>query len=126
MAAAVEEELPTRSQMRPVVSNDLAAAGLWARTHVPVGCVDYLVGNEYTAYWLHLAVLGNPRISSRTGNDDTFLTQPSMARWLTRGPPRYAIANLNVLPAEIRGDVEILQQFGQAAAIARRGESACP
>ena len=68
--------------MRPVVSNELFAAGLWARTHVPVGCVDYLVGNEYTAYWLHLAVLGNPRISSRTGDDDTFLTQPSMARWL--------------------------------------------
>ena len=126
LALTARRDVPVRSRMRPVVSNDLNAAGLWARTHVPVGCVDYLVGNEYTAYWLHLAVLGNPRISSRTGDDDTFLTQPSMARWLAPGGTRYAIANLAVLPAEIRGEVDVLQQFGQAAVIERRGASTCP
>ena len=125
-AFLVRHDVPLRSQMRPVVSNDLAAAGLWARAHVPVGCVDYLVANEYTAYWLHLAVLGNPRISPRTGNDDTFLTQPSMARWLAPGSPQYAIANLAILPAEIVGDVNVLRQFGQAAVVERRAAGGCP
>lgn len=126
VTVVARRDVPVRAKMRPVVSNELFDAGQWARTHVPVGCVDYLVGNEYTAYWLHLAVLGNPRISSRTGDDNTFLTQPSMARWLVPGAPQYAIANLSILPAEIRSDVHILQQFGQAAVIARRGPASCP
>jgi len=126
LAAAVRRDVPMRSKVKPIVSNDMLAAGQWARAHVPIGCVDYLVGNEYTAYWLHLAVLGNPRISARTGNDDTFLTQPSMGRWLVPGPPRYAIANLAILPAEIRGEVNVLQQFGQATVIERRSPSTCP
>jgi hypothetical protein len=126
LGIATRRDVPIRSKVKPVVSNEMFAAGQWARTHVPIGCVDYLVGNEYTAYWLHLAVLGNPRISSRTGDDNTFLTQPSMGRWLVPGPPRYAIANLAILPAEIRGDVNVLQQFGQAAVIERRSSSACP
>jgi len=126
LGIAARHDLPVRSRMRPVVSDELASAGLWARAHVPVGCVDYLVGNEYTAYWLHLAVLGNPRISARTGNDETFLTQASMGRWLVPGSPRYAIARLTVLPAEVRGEVEIRQQYGEAAVIERRTPSACP
>jgi hypothetical protein len=110
-----------------IVSEDLEQAGRWARDHVPPGCVDYLVANDNTAYWLHLAVLGNPRISERTADDDTFFTQPSMARWLAPNrQPTYAIADLSILPAEIRGDVDFLQQFGSAAVIARRGESSCP
>jgi hypothetical protein len=122
----VRDDLPTRSNRRPVLSEDLAAAGQWARAHVPVDCVDYLVGNEYTAYWLHLAVLGNPRISARTGDDATFLTQPSMERWLVPGGLRYAIANLAILPAEIRREVDVVQQAGQAAVIERRGPATCP
>jgi hypothetical protein len=109
-----------------VVSADLAAAGIWARAHLPVNCVDYLVGNGYTAYWLHLAVLGNRRISARTADDDTFDTQPSMARWLVPGSPRYAIANLRILPDEIRNDVIVLQQFGDVAVVERRVPSTCP
>ena len=126
LGLAVRADLPRRSRIRPVVSTDLAAAGIWARAHLPVHCVDYLVGNDYTAYWLHLAVLGNPRISSRTGDDDTFGTQSSMARWLVPGSPRYAIANLRILPDEIRNDVIVLQQFGDVAVVERRVPSTCP
>jgi hypothetical protein len=126
LAVTVSRDLPTRSKVRPVVSPSLAAAGSWARANLPVNCVDYFVGNEYTAYWLHLAVLGNPRISARTGDDDTFRTQPTMARWLIPGTPCYAIARLHVLPDEIRNDVIILQQFGDAAILERRAPSACP
>ena len=114
------------ARLTPVVSHDLFAAGQWARAHVPPDCVDYLVGNEYTAYWLHLAVLGNARASARTGDDTTFATQASFARWLVPGTPRYAIANLAVLPAEIRESVDVLTQTGQAVVIGRRGDATCP
>ena len=126
LGLVVSADLPRRSRVRPVVSADLAAAGMWARARLPVNCVDYLVGNDYTAYWLHLAVLGNPRISSRTGDDDTFGTQASMARWLVPGSPRYALANLRILPDEIRNDVIVLQQFGDVAVVERRVPSTCP
>ena len=43
----------------PVITEPLFQAGAWARTHVPPGCVEYLVAHDNTAYWLHLAVLGN-------------------------------------------------------------------
>jgi hypothetical protein len=114
----------------PVVSNDLFEIGQWARAHVPIECVDYLVGNDYTAYWLHLAVLGNARASARSGNDDTYATQTSFARWLDPAAPgrvRYAIADLAIVPAQIRNDVEILTQVGQIAVIERRGDTTpCP
>jgi hypothetical protein len=113
-------------RVRPVVSADLFAAGQWARQNLPPGCIDYLVGNEYTAYWLHLAVLGNPRASARTGDDATFDTQASIGRWLVPGSPRYAIADLDVLPQEIRDEVDVVEQDGRAAVIARRGASSCP
>jgi len=109
----------------PVVSEQLWAAGRWARDNVPPHCVDYLVGNEGTAYWLHLAVLGNSRATSRTADDNTFLTQPSFARWIISGGVPYAIANLNILPDEIRRDVDVLQQFGSIGVIARRVGGGC-
>jgi hypothetical protein len=109
----------------PVVSEQLWAAGRWARDNVPPHCVDYLVGNEGTAYWLHLAVLGNSRATSRTADDNTFLTQPSFARWIVAGGVPYAIANLNILPDEIRRDVDVLQQFGSIGVIARRVGGVC-
>ncbi len=124
--AAVATRRERWTRLTPVVSHDLFAAGQWARAHLPPDCVDYLVGNEYTAYWLHLAVLGNARASARTGDDNTFATQASFARWLVPGTPRYAIANLAVLPAEIRESVDVLTQTGQAVVIGRRGDGTCP
>ena len=49
----------------PVVDLDLYEAGKWTRANVGQTCVDYLVADAETAYWLHLAVLGNPRASER-------------------------------------------------------------
>ena len=49
----------------PVVDLDLYEAGKWTRANVGQTCVDYLVADAETAYWLHLAVLGNPRASDR-------------------------------------------------------------
>jgi hypothetical protein len=104
----------------PIVARDLWSAGLWARAHAPAACVDYLVGNEYTAYWLHLAVLGNPRSAARSTNNDTYSTSASFARWLTDdiGAP-YAVAKWSLLPADIRDRVKVLHRVGDAAVIAR-------
>ena len=110
------------SRHSPDISADMWRAGLWARDHLPGHCVDYLVGNEYTAYWLHLAVLRNSRADARSTTNETYLTQPTVARWLVdRGVP-YAIADLAFLPAEIRARTRDLYQVGGAVVIARDGE----
>ena len=101
-----------------IVDRDLFAAGRWAREHLPRGCVDYLVGNEYTAYWLHLAVLRHPRVSERTANNDLYLPEPSFARWVEeRSEAPYAIAKWSVLPMEIRDRVRVLHRQGDAVVI---------
>jgi hypothetical protein len=108
----------------PTVSADLWAAGMWTRDHLPPDCIDYLVGNEYTAYWLHLAMLGNPRMAERSANNDLYLPQPSFARWIVgdSGPP-YAIVKMSVLPVEIRDRTRVLQRFGDAAVVERSASS---
>lgn len=42
-----------------------------------------------------------------------------MAPWITDEVHSYAIADLRLLPAEIRSRVQIVRQFGNAAVIAR-------
>jgi hypothetical protein len=104
----------------PMVAATLHDAGLWARTHLPAHCIDYLVANEYTAYWLHLAVLRNDRFSDRSANNDLYLTEPSLARWVeNRGTAPYAIARRSVLPADIRERTRVLYERGDALVIAR-------
>jgi hypothetical protein len=118
----------TRSQrvVRPTVTLPLSRAGEWARVHVPRDCVEYLVDDDSTAYWLHLAMLGNPRSSARTINDETYSLSRALLRWVTPGGLSYAIADLNVVPRDIRNDFDVLAQFDQAAVVRRRDRSACP
>lgn len=120
---AAGHDAAARHTTTPVVSHDLWQAGRWARENVPPACVDYLVGNEHTAYWLHLAVMGNARAAPRNADNDTFLTQPAMARWLVVDGLPYAIADLAVLPVEIRGNVDLIKQYGRAAVIKRRSQT---
>ena len=109
----------------PAVSLPLYDAGRWARAHVPAGCVEYLVGDDETAYWLHLAVLGNPRMSDRTGNNATYEPNDAVMRWLTPNGLPYAIADLPALPRDVREELDIVQSFGTAAVVRRRGPAAC-
>jgi hypothetical protein len=109
----------------PATSLELEAAGKWAREHVDPRCVEYLVGDDNTAYWLHLAVLGNPRRGERTGDNATYELTPALVRWLTPGGFPYAIADLRVLPSDIKGSSDIVAQFGPAAVVKRRGPSSC-
>jgi hypothetical protein len=110
----------------PATSLPLEQAGDWARGHVPPQCVEYLVPDDETAYWLHLAVLGNPRISARTGDNSTYELPASLVRWLTPGGLPYAIVDLPNVPRDIRDELDIVARFDTAAVARRRGPSSCP
>jgi hypothetical protein len=110
----------------PVVSVDLLEAGRWARSHVPPACVDYLVADDDSAYWLHLVVLGNPRITARSLASETFEPQKAVVRWILPGGLPYAIvSDFEALPRDIRTTVDTLARFGSAAVVQRRGPSSC-
>ena len=107
----------------PVVSVDLYHAGRWLRANVGAGCADYLVDNANTAYWLHLAVLGNPRSSARTAEIDRFESRQVIGEWVASRGRGFAVADLTLLPDEVRKNVEVTAQFGHAAVIRRPGAS---
>ncbi len=109
----------------PAVSAPLFEAGAWVRANLPAGCVEYLVGDDETAYWLHLAVLGNPRISDRTGDNSTYEPKDAVVRWLTPNGLPYAIADLTALSRDVRSDLDIVRAFGTAVVVRRRGPSTC-
>ena len=108
------------------ITDPLNLAGQWARAHVNPACVDYLVGNDAAAYWLHLAVLGNPRISARTGDSATFDRNSAFVRWITPGGLPFAIADLSIVPKDVQQDFEVLARFGPAAVVTHRSSGACP
>ncbi|MGH9200540.1 MAG: hypothetical protein ACRD2A_04810, partial [Vicinamibacterales bacterium] len=110
----------------PVVSVDFYDAGQWVRANVGTTCVDYLVEDPETAYWLHLAVLGNPRTSAHTAEVDRHNVREAFGRWISSEGRPYAIADLRLLPDEIRSRVEVVSQFGRAAVIKRPGAATCP
>jgi hypothetical protein len=104
----------------PVVDEDLYRAGQWMRAHVG-SCADYLVADPETAYWLHLAVLGNSRSGERMKEIDLYEPRAAVAPWITAEGRGYAIADLRLLPDEVRSRVDIAAQFGHAAVIKSRG-----
>lgn len=110
----------------PAVTRPLEDAGKWAAQNLPAGCVEYLVPDVETAYWLHLAILGNPRMSARTGNDDTYELKKTLVRWLTPDGLPYAIVDLAAIPSDVRLELDVIQPFGRAAVARRRGPSRCP
>lgn len=105
----------------PVVNEDLYAAGKWLRSHGAAACTDYLVSDAETAYWLHLAVLGNSRSSERMKEVDAYEARAAMAPWITAEGRRYAIADLRLLPDEVASRTDVAARFGNAAVITRRG-----
>lgn len=126
VALGAVRALATAPRVAPVVTQPAFLAGSWATTHVPPGCVDYLVADGYTGYWLHLAVLGNPRAAGRALVNDTFEPRQAIVRWIVPGGLPYAIAdNFDALPRDVRTNVDVLARFGPAAVVKRRGLSTC-
>ena len=110
----------------PIVSTDLYEAGQWARDHVGAACVDYLVGDANTAYWLHLAVLGNARASARTAEVDRYDPRAAIGHWIASDEAQgFAIVDQGLMPDEVRSRVEVIARFGSAAVIKRPGASPC-
>jgi hypothetical protein len=110
---------------KPVVSESLYLAGEWARAHVDPACVDYIVAHDNTAYWLHLSVLGNRRMSDRTADDRTFIPRDAIVRWINQGGLPYAIADLATIPRDVLESTDEIARFGSAVVIKRRGETNC-
>jgi hypothetical protein len=115
----------TAPRTLPVVDLDLYQAGKWVRAHVGQRCVDYLVNDAETAYWLHLAVLGNPRSSARMEEMDRYEPRQAVGPWLTAQGRGYAIADARTLPDEVSSRVEIEKRFGNALVIKRPGAVTC-
>ena len=125
IGVAIVRPLAAAPRPKPVLSETVLQAGEWAKAHVPPACVDYLTQDVYTAYWLHLAVFGQPRASGRAMDDETFEPRKALVRWILPGGLPYAIADdLDALPRDIRGNVDVVAQFGRAAVVKRRGASA--
>ena len=97
LGVAIVRPIARAPRPHPAITEQLNLAGQWARAHVDPACVDYLMSRDAAAYWLHLAVLGNPRMSARTGDTATFELDPAIVRWITPGGLRFAIADLSVV-----------------------------
>jgi hypothetical protein len=105
----------------PLVSTDLDAAARWARAHLQPACVDYIVDDAERAYWLHLAVMGQPRSSQRTADIDGYTSNRAIGRWLEGSALPYAVASSALLPGELMRDADVVRSFGSAVVIQRRG-----
>ena len=59
-------------------------------------------------------------------NDDTFDAKKGLVRWiLPNGLPLAVVDDFEALPRDIRTNVDVLERFGPAAVVKRRGPSAC-
>ena len=126
LAFAAVQSAINMPRPRPVVSQPLFLAGQWARTNLKPECVDYVVNDVYSAYWLHLAVLRNARAAPRSTDDDTYLPEKEQVRWVIPDGLPYAIAeDFDRLPRDIRANVDVVARFGPAAIIRRRGRASC-
>ena len=127
LAIGVGRPLAAAPKPKPVVTLPVLLAAEWARNRMPPACIDYLVADGYTAYWLHLAVFGQPRASGRAMDDDTFEPKKALVRWILPGGLPYAITDdLEALPRDISSNVDVLARFGPAAVVKRRGAATCP
>ena len=111
---------------KPVIFQDAYLAGQWARAHVPAGCVDYLVADGDTPHWLHLAVLGNRRMTARTADDDTFDPKKAIVRWIIRAGFRSRLPRMYPLCPETSGAARRFSRNSAGRRSSKRtGESWC-
>jgi hypothetical protein len=110
----------------PAITEDMYRAGRWARDHAQPDCVEYLVPQDSTSYWLHQAVLRNPMQPLLGSAPPVFVYRDALVRWITGTSFPVAIADLSVVPREVREDLDVLARFGHVAVGRRHGTTACP
>ncbi len=116
--------LPWKPLPSPITASTYEA-GLWTREHLPPACVDYFSRHWLTGYWLHVDVLGNPRVSART-RGESFEFRDAVAKWIEhRGLPYAIVEDLTAVPYEAREEMQPLRQFGAAAVVRARAPAAC-
>jgi hypothetical protein len=100
-------------------------AGVWAREHTASACVDYFSAHWLTGYWLHLDVLGNPRLSDRM-RAESFDFPDTVAKWIEgRGLPYAIVEDLTAVPRDARVDMVPLRRFGLAAVVRNTRPAPC-
>jgi hypothetical protein len=100
-------------------------AGLWAREHTSSACVDYFSTHWLTGYWLHLDVLGNPRLSDRM-RGESFEFVDTVSKWIEgRGLPYAIVEDLAAVPRDARVDMIPLRRFGLAALVRNTRPAPC-
>jgi len=110
------------------VSAEAYQAGRWAKANLPGDCIDYLSDHWVSAYWLHVAVLGNPRLSPHTEQiaADWNYAQTSRERWeQTTALPYAIITDWPGTPASVKALSAVMYQAGSAAVVRRVGQAAC-
>jgi len=106
----------------------LYAAGVWARDHLPAGCVDYLVNDNTEYYWLHTTVLGNSRETPRVIAmlRDSHLGETAAAYWQDSDRLPYAIVpDRNVLPAVVGAGMAVLYEAPPVVVIRHTASKPC-
>lgn len=115
-ALLAEGRVPLTRPPSPIATSAYEA-GLWAREHTPPACVDYFSRHWLTGYWLHLDVLGNPRLSDRM-REESFEFRDSVGKWIQgRGLPYAIVEDLAAVPRDARVDMIPLRRFGLAAVV---------
>lgn len=116
----MSERIPRERQRSPITESGYAA-GIWAREHLPVACIDYFSRHWLTGYWLHLDLLGNPRGAPRM-QGETFEFRDTAGKWIEgRGEPYAIVEDLSSIPQEIRPGMNILYRSGAAAIVQHAG-----
>jgi hypothetical protein len=116
--------MPVKRQQSPI-SESALAAGLWTRGALPVGCVDYFSRHWLTGYWLHLDVLGNPRLSDRM-RGETFEFPDTVGRWIQgKGLPYGIVEDIDAIPRDARVDMITVREFGRSAVVKNTRAAPC-
>ena len=117
--------LPTRP-VRGSLTLPAHDVGVWARGHVSPACVDYFSRYWLTGYWLHLDVLGNPRLSDRM-RQETFDFPDVAAKWIQgRGLPYAIVEDMQAIPRELRPEMTPLYRSGPFVLVRNARPAACP
>ena len=124
--AATGARFVSAPRSAPAITEDVYRAGRWARDHVQPDCVEYLVLHDSTSYWLHHAVLGNPMQPAPGAAPPVFFYRVALVRWITGTSFPVTIADLSVVPREVREDLDVLARFGHVVVGRRHGTTACP
>ena len=117
--------MPVKRQKSPI-SESALAAGLWARDTLPPGCIDYFSRHWLTGYWLHLDVLGNPRVSDRM-RAETFEFPDTVGKWIQgKGLPYAIVEDSAEIPRDARVDMITVREFGRSAVVKNTSTAPAP